>query len=494
MASISLNRVGILFPTALFQNLTIVIGETDRIGLIAGNGGGKSTLLRCLDGQAEPGEGTIVRARGLRLAHVQQDVPVTLMDLPLEEAVRRALPPGERDDNAWRVDVVLDEFETPAELRARPIRALSGGWQRLALIARAWVTEPDCLLLDEPTNHLDLGKIQLLERWICAPERRIAMVIASHDRRFLDTVTTRTLFLRPDISRSYAHPYSRSRQLLAEDEAAQASKLARDTKEVERLRRSAGELRNIGINSRSDAAQRKSMLMADRAETLEQRLKPLHVERSGEIRLGNRGTHARVLVSIDDVTVRRPDGAALFRTGRLRVFQGDRIVVLGENGVGKSQLMGLLRRAILSGDVSGVQPSPSLVLGYADQMMSQLPEQDTPIGFITGLFRLGDQRSRSLLAGAGFPVDRQLQTIATLSPGQKSRLGLLALRLAEPNFYLLDEPTNHVDIAGQEKLEAEILAHEATCILVSHDRSFVAAVASRFWRIERGALVETEAA
>ena len=121
----------------------------------------------------------------------------------------------------------------------------------------------------------------------------------------------------------------------------------------------------------------------------------------------------------------------------------------------------------------GVRTSPSVVVGYTDQEMSQLPQGSTAHDFILATYRLGDQRSRSLLAGAGFGVEKQGQPIARLSPGEKARLALLALRLAEPNFYLMDEPTNHVDIAGRERLEAEILASEATCLLVSHDRTFV---------------------
>jgi ATPase subunit of ABC transporter with duplicated ATPase domains len=131
-----------------------------------------------------------------------------------------------------------------------------------------------------------------------------------------------------------------------------------------------------------------------------------------------------------------------------------------------------------------------VVPGYIDQQMSQLPAGETPLGFITARFRLGDQRSTSLLAGAGFDVPSQARPIARLSPGQKARLGLLALRLAEPNFYLMDEPTNHVDIAGQERLEEEILAQSATCVLVSHDRAFTAAIATRLLRIEKGRLIE----
>ena len=265
-----------------------------------------------------------------------------------------------------------------------------------------------------------------------------------------------------------------------------------DAKEADRLRRSAGHLRNVGINSGSDTWLKKSKQLANRAEAIEQSLRPLAKDRSGDIRLTNRGTHAKVLIALDDVPVATPDGKELFRIGTLKIFQRDRIVVTGANGVGKSLFVRLLRQAVEGETIPGITVSPTVVVGYVDQQMSQLPAAETPHGFVTGQFRLGDQRSVSLLAGAGFDIDTQRRPIAHLSPGQKARLGLLALRLAEPNFYLMDEPTNHVDIIGQERLEAEILAHEATCVLVSHDRFFVRAIGTRVLRIEGGRIVEME--
>jgi ATPase subunit of ABC transporter with duplicated ATPase domains len=333
----------------------------------------------------------------------------------------------------------------------------------------------------------------LLERWIGEAARHATMVIASHDRQFLDACTTHTLFLRDGISRGFAHPYTRARRLLAEEDAAHEAVVERDAREVERLRQSASALRNIGINSRSDAAQKKSLLMSRRADRLEQSLRPIHTERSGDIRLANRGTHARTLLRLDDIVVPAPDGRALFRTGRLHVLQQDRIVVLGRNGVGKSQFVGLLRRVMIgAGTVPDIAVSPSVVPAWIDQDMSQLPATSSPLAFIGDTFRLGDQRSTSLLAGAGFAVEKQRQPIGRLSPGQKARLALLALRLAEPNFYLMDEPTSHVDIHGQERLEAEILEHGATCILVSHDRRFMQSIGTRFLLIDNGRMAEID--
>ncbi|WEK06137.1 MAG: ATP-binding cassette domain-containing protein [Candidatus Devosia phytovorans] len=492
MGSISLRNAGLVATDTLFSNLNMVIGDGDRVGLVAGNGRGKTTLLRAMAGQGELTSGEITRSRGLTVGYVEQDMPAASMGLTLHDAVLEALSPIDRDSDSWRVDVVLDEFETPVAMRNRRLTELSGGWQRIALIARCWVLQPDALLLDEPTNHLDLGKLFQLENWINQAARSIPVVIASHDRQFLDATTNRTLFLRPDASHYFPLPYSKARIALAEiDEAAEA-KRERDLKEVSRLRKQAAKLTNIGINSGSDLLVVKSKYLRERAARIETAVQSLHKERSGDIRLGNSGAQARVMLAMDNVEVASPVGDKLFRIEKLHVFQGDRLVILGRNGTGKSQFIGLVHRAMLGTEVAGMRVSPQVVPGYVDQAMSFLPPRESPLGYITSRFNEGDQRSKSLLAGAGFALEKQDRPISELSFGQRARLGLLAIRLQQPNFYLLDEPTNHVDIPGQERLEHEILNHGATSILVSHDRSFVRGLGSRFFVIENRKLKEVE--
>jgi ATPase subunit of ABC transporter with duplicated ATPase domains len=490
MGSISLRNAGLVVGETLFSNLDFVIADGDCVGLVAGNGRGKTTLLRAMAGQGDLSQGEVVRSRGLQVGYVEQDVPAAVAGLTLHQAVLEALPEGERDYESWRVDVVLDEFEAPAEMRGRLLRELSGGWQRIALIARCWVRQPDALLLDEPTNHLDLAKLFLLERWVKSVASGVPIIIASHDRQFLDATTNRTLFLRPDQSHYFPLPYSRARAALAELDEAAAAKRESELKEADRLRKQAAKLTNVGINSGSDLLVVKSKYLRERADKIEQAMRETHQERAGDIRLSNRGAQARVMLAIENLTVTTPDGHKLFGVDKLHLFQGDRAVILGANGTGKSQFMGVLHRALKGEQVAGLRVSPQAVPGYVDQSMSFLPERETPMGFINGRFDVGDQRARSLLAGAGFAVERQERPIGQLSFGQRSRLGLLALRLLEPNVYLLDEPTNHLDIPGQERLEAEILEHGASCVLVSHDRSFVRGLGNRFFVIAGRRLVE----
>jgi ATPase subunit of ABC transporter with duplicated ATPase domains len=184
----------------------------------------------------------------------------------------------------------------------------------------------------------------------------------------------------------------------------------------------------------------------------------------------------------------------LFRTGKQFIAKGDRIVLLGPNGAGKTRLVAMVRAAIENPDAAptGIKATRSLVLGYCDQALAGLADADTPLRAIVRRFDVGDQRARSLLAGAGLSIEMQGRAIGRLSGGQKARLGMLVLRLTEPNFYLLDEPTNHLDIEGQEALEDELMDHQASCLLVSHDRNFVRTVGNRFWLIDRKKLVERE--
>ncbi|TPN37641.1 ABC-F family ATP-binding cassette domain-containing protein [Mesorhizobium sp. B1-1-6] len=493
MALISLKSLGVTMSAPLFSNLDLTIGSGDRLGIVAANGRGKSTLLKCLTGEMEPTSGDITRTRGLRVGHVEQSVPAALLGRSFHQVVADALPPEQAESELWRVDVVLDSLDVPEAMREREMQALSGGWQRLALIARVWVTDPDMLLLDEPTNHLDLARISQLETWLNALPREVPVVIASHDRAFLDAATNRTLFLRPDQSPVFSLPYSRARQALDEVDASTERKFQRDMKVAQQLRRQAAKLNNIGINSGSDLLTVKTKQLKQRAERLEDAAAPAHHEKSaGAIRLANRGTHAKVLITLDDAAVETPDGTLLFRTGKRHICQGDRIVLLGRNGVGKSRFVTLIRNAIIEPDtVQNVKVTPSTVLGYSDQALSGIGD-DTPLAMVSRRYDVGEQRARSLLAGAGVGIEMQERRISVLSGGQKARLMMLALRLANPNFYLLDEPTNHLDIDGQEALEEELLKHQASCVLASHDRSFIRAIGNRFWLIERRRLTEVD--
>jgi ATPase subunit of ABC transporter with duplicated ATPase domains len=492
MGTISLKNAGHRAGDLLFSNLNLVIADGDRVGLVAPNGRGKTTLLRAMAGQAELSEGEITRSRGLSIGYVPQEVPLAALGQTLTGFVASALDAVTLDAESWRVDVVLDEMSIPTEFRDRPLGELSGGWQRMALLARCWVTQPDALLMDEPTNHLDLGRIMMLEEWLSYAARALPVVIASHDRAFLDATTNRTLFLRPSEQVYLPLPYSAARAELDQIDAAIAAQRERDLKQAAQLRKQAAKLTNIGINSGSDLLTVKSKQLRDRAEKIETQVHEVHRDRTGLVKLGNSGAEAKVMMAFENVPMATPDGTPLFAIDKLHIFQGDRIVLLGRNGTGKSQFMRVVTEALAGSVPPGMRISPQLAPGYLDQALAWLPLDPSPLDYLLHRFDEGDRRTIALLAGAGFPPDRQGKPIRAMSLGQRARLALLALRLEQPNFYLLDEPTNHLDIPGQEQLEADIREQVATTILVTHDRAFLKAIGTRYLLIERRKLVEVD--
>ncbi len=491
MTLLAARALSLTIALPLFTDLTFTVTQGDRIGLVAANGRGKTSLLSLLSGSGEPTSGDITRARGLKAALVLQDVPPAILPLTFRAAVLSALTPDQAEEESWRVDIVLDDLSVPEAFRDTPLHSLSGGWQRTALLARAAITEPDLYLLDEPTNHLDLSRIGILQDWLAALPRDVGVIITSHDRAFLDGATNRTLFLRADRSRFFALPYTPALQELQKADEADERRFDNDLARADQLRRQAAKLKNIGVNSGSDLLITKTNQLTERAAKIEASARPAHKEASaGAIKLTNSGTHAKALITLNDAAIRAPDGRDLFRTGQKWIEKGDRVVLLGANGAGKTQMIRAVLAAI-QGAEGAIRSVPSLALGYSDQMLSQLPGQATPFDLVTRQ-TAADSTARNLLAGAGVKSDWQGKPVAKLSGGQKARLAMLLLRLSDPNFYLLDEPTNHLDIEGQEALEEELLGQGATCLLVSHDRHFVRSVGSRFWQIIGKRLTEVD--
>jgi len=490
MSMITLSALGVTLGHRLFSDLSFTLSKGDRVGVVAANGTGKSTLFACIAGDLDPTTGDITRARSARVGYVRQDLPQSLGTTSLYDLVLGALPPEQANFENWRVDVLLDALHVPTALHHEPLCTLSGGWQRTAMLAAAWITDPDILLLDEPTNHLDLGRIGLLETWLAALPRTVPVMTISHDRAFLDATTNRTLFLRPTASRHFPLSYSAARAALEEADAADARHRANALNKAQTLRKQAAKLKNVGVNSGSDLLLTKTKHLTARAEKIEAAVVPAQQEhRAGDIRLANRGTHAKALITLDDVRVTTPAGQPLYSTGVKWITKGDRVGLLGANGAGKTQLVTLIQAA-LQGNGGPVKCAPSVVPAYSDQHLSQLDAATSPMEAITRAFDIGDHRARAALAGAGISKRMQDGPIAALSGGQRARLAMLILRLHNPNFYLLDEPTNHLDIDGQEALEHELITHETSCLFVSHDRSFLRNVGNRFWWIKGKRLEE----
>ena len=495
MAHIRFEKVSFGYADTLFKNITLSINEQDRIGIVGNNGCGKSTFLKCIAGLIEPQEGRVVYPKGLKFGIIEQAIPNELYNLNLYDAISDAIPAYDKNVMAWKVDVTLDIFETPEAIRQKPIHELSGGWQRLALIARVVLSSPDILLLDEPTNHLDVAKILVLERWLNEQVYDIPLVTISHDRSFLANCTNKTFFLRGNEIKEYGYSYDRALQLLHEDDTASSTQRSKEIKELNRLKRSAHDLRQIGVNNYSAAALKKSIQIAKRAEGIETQLTSVHVEEKRSIKLSNSGIQAKKLIELNKIRVCTPDGTFLFYIDQLEIMQGERLIIFGANGTGKSQFLKYIENTInnyATAKMNGVFITPTVKMGYIDQHLSHLPLERTLQDYVDHELGLGTQRATSVLVSAGFPVPIQRTKLAALSHGQRARVAFLTLQHSQPNFYVMDEPTNHLDIAGQEQLESEISSQGAASIVVSHDRVFSMTIGTKFYVIKNKELKKIE--
>ena len=317
MTLINISSLGVTRGHRLFSDLNLTIAKGDRIGLVAANGRGKSSLMACLAGELDPTEGQITRARGLRLGTVKQNLPQRALSFSFYDWVLGALAKEQADYESWRVDIVLEDLKVPLNLVQKPLNELSGGWQRTAMLAAVWVQEPDILLLDEPTNHLDLRRISPLQAWLAKLPKDVPVIITSHDRAFLDATTEQTLFLRPQGSRLFPQPFGQARGALAAEDAADERRFANEMSKARQLRQQAAKLKNIGINSGSDLLLTKTKQLSARASQIEGSAAAAHKENhAGAIKLTNRGTHGKALITLDDICVQTPSGRLLYKTGQ----------------------------------------------------------------------------------------------------------------------------------------------------------------------------------
>ncbi|MEJ0065536.1 MAG: ABC-F family ATP-binding cassette domain-containing protein [Caulobacteraceae bacterium] len=478
----------------VFRHISFLLDEA-KTALVGENGAGKSTLLKCLSGELELDEGHIVRSRSTKVGYVPQEIPAHFFELTVREVMQRALARGGAEGEDWRIDIMLEGHRMAAAVAEGDFRALSGGWQRLVLVACAAVLEdPDILVLDEPTNHLDLANIATLERWL-TEVIKLPMLIVSHDRAFLNRVTTRTLFLRADGAHSFKAPFSAARQSLLERDAADARRRSLEEKEIRRLEETCARYKVWA--QKNDMFDKKRKIVERRIERMETSKTKVYVARERRLELGESEMEAKVALRVEGLAVKTPDARPLFIIERLAVRAGDRIALLGTNGAGKSTLLTALAREFAAKDAhydgkAQVRFNPGARLAVFDQAMADLPLDASLIEYMCEVDGVGEREAIQALIKAGFPHRRMEQAIGLLSSGERARLKFLRLKAERPNLYLLDEPTNHLDIEGQEDLENQLAEADASCIFVSHDRYFTRTAATRFIEIRRGKLVEVE--
>ena len=468
MPLVSVDRVSIAFGhTPLLDGAVLQIEPRERVAILGRNGTGKSTLLKIISGELPPDEGSVWRQPALRVARLEQDVPLSA-DRSVFDVVADGHTHHLAEDEAWlrdhHVDLVLSRLDLPADAI---VDTLSGGWRRRVLLARALVGQPDLLLLDEPTNHLDIDAIAWLEAFLA--DYAGAVLFVTHDRAFLQRLATRIVELDRGQLTSWPGDYTtylrRKEEALA-NEAVQQDKFDKKLAEEEAWLRQGIKARR----TRNEGRVRALLAMREeRAARREQigsvRLQVEQAEQSGKLVFEARG--------VSKAYDRRPV-VSNFST---RIMRGDRIGLIGPNGAGKTTLLRLLLGDITP-DSGEVRHGANVQVAYYDQQREQLDPQRTVFDTIgegndTVTANGRTRHVHAYLRDFLFSNERARSPVNALSGGERNRLLLARLFTRPANVLVLDEPTNDLDLETLELLEEQLVEWPGTLLLVSHDRVFL---------------------
>jgi ABC transport system ATP-binding/permease protein len=484
---------------SILRNASLTIEPGERVCLIGRNGAGKSTLLRLITGEQQPDSGEIRHAQAMRISQLAQALPdelgqtarefvtggldhlATLIEKYRAQSQRQMNADGLRQledlqhrieaEGGWhleqRVDTILTELGLPAEQR---LHELSGGWQRRVGLARALVSDPELLLLDEPTNHLDLAAIEWLENRIRNYQGSVLFI--THDRAFLQRLATRIVEL--DRTRLSSWPGDYKNFLRRKEEVLNADAMARAGFE-KKLAEEEAWIRQ-GIKARRTRNEgRVRALQAMRAEYIErQRFKPeqaarIHIEQSEQ-------ESGRKVIELKSVTHGYGD-EQLMKNLSLKIMRGDRIGLIGNNGVGKSTLLRIMLGQ-LAPQSGTIKLGTNLQIAYFDQLRRDLDSEKTIAEVVSEgrdfiMLNGKDRHVIGYLRGFLFSAKRAMTPIKALSGGERNRVILARLFTRPSNLLVLDEPTNDLDIETLEVLEDRLMEYQGTLIVVSHDREFL---------------------
>lgn len=518
---IQLDNLGIFLPHGyLFQNVTAQINKGDKVGLVGKNGAGKSTILKLIAGKDKPSEGRIHAPKGTTIGYLSQD-----LKLDTKKSVFDFLNDSNEELNRIRIRldeinhalvtrtdyesegylgmldemsdlnhtfIVLDGFQWEEKIIStlkglgfhdeelvRPLNTFSGGWKMRAELARILVNNPDIVLLDEPTNHLDILSIAWLEKYLQKFEG--AVIVISHDRLFLDNVTKRTLEIAQ--GKLLDFPFSYTKYKLAREEELERMEGAQ--KQQQKDIKHTEELINKFRAKKNKAAFAQSLIKKlEKTEIIQ-----VDKDSAAKMKVSFPLSHqpGKWVLDLKDMGKTYED-KVIFRGINITVGRGEKIALLGANGVGKSTLLKRVMNKI-TGDGT-VEYGHNVNISYFAQDQAESLDTSLTIYETVDAVAKGEIRHklRSILGAFLFSGEDVDKKVAVLSGGERTRLALCQLLLSPSNFLILDEPTNHLDLQSKEVLKEALINYEGTFVVVSHDREFLDGLTNRIWDIEDNTL------
>lgn len=520
---ISVQNLGVEFSARpLFTGVSFVVNRQDRIGLAGKNGAGKSTLLKIISGLQQPTHGTVAIPDGITIGYLPQQMNLADSTTVADETRKAFADINARRDELSRIERRLetmdaDDWEETTRLleRAdhlrerlqmvsgasmegeiektliglgfdrkdldRPTAEFSGGWRMRIELAKILLCNPDLLLLDEPTNHLDIESIAWLENWL--KSKGAAVMLVSHDRAFLDNVTTRTIEITCGTIHDYKVPYTQYLALRAE-------RLEQQRRAYENQQKQIADIKDFIERFRYKPT--KSNQVQSRVKMLE-KIVPIEIDEVDNSRLRLRFPPAPrsgdFPVVADQVSKAFGDHV-VFSNADITIRRGEKVAFVGRNGHGKTTMVRcILDQIPYEGDIRLAQ---GVKIGYFAQNQAQLLDQDITVFDTIDSVATGDMRLkvRDLLGAFMFGGEASDKKVKVLSGGEKTRLAMIRLLLEPANLLILDEPTNHLDIASKQVLKEAVKNFTGTAIIVSHDRAFLSGLVDRVYEFGGGSVRE----
>jgi len=504
-------------PKPLFENVSVKFGEGNRYGLIGANGSGKSTFMKIIGGDLEPSAGNVSLEPGVRLGKLRQDQfafeDVRVLDVVMmghvemwqamtERDAIYANPEAGEDDymHAAELEAKFAEYdgytaearagelllglEIPVEQHALPMREIAPGWKLRVLLAQALFSNPDVLLLDEPTNNLDINTIRWLEGVLNS--YKSTMIIISHDRHFLNEVCTHMADL--DYRELRIYPGNYDDYMLASTQARERL-VANNAKAKERVAELQDFVRRFAANKSKSRQATSRLKQIDRIKAGQVEVKPSS-RQNPYIRFEQNKVLHRQAVAFEGLA--KSYDRPIIHNFSAMVEAGEKIAIIGANGVGKTTLLRMLA-GDLTPDAGSVKWSENADIGYMAQDVSDQFQSDVNVFDWMEDYRQpgdDDQAVRSALGRLLFSSDDIVKAVKVLSGGEKNRMTFGRLMLGRHNVMLMDEPTNHLDMESIESLQFALEKYAGTLIFVSHDREFVSGLATRVFEVHGDGKVE----